>query len=277
MVLDGPPDYWISARDYAYRQAQGFMRALDQFLGWCEETSCSLAASGAPRDVFQQLLARVDQEPLPATYTLNGTTREGKLTSGLLENAVLSMLYDRSRGWPILADALSQAVSEGQAPQLLQIADQYVGRDPDGRWNPLVEANAVISCVDRPTRKAPTTTAELADVATFQSQLPPWGGSWATASCVGMPKPAKGDRLGAVSVSGSAPVLVIGTTGDPATPYTGAEAMVGRIAGSELLTFDSTEHTAFGRGISACIDDAVDVYLVDGTLPPPGTHCAPDS
>jgi pimeloyl-ACP methyl ester carboxylesterase len=276
MVLDGPPDYWISTRDYAYRQAQGFMRALDEFLGWCEQTHCSLATSGAPRDVFAQLLARVDEEPLPATYSANGVTREGRLTPGLLENAVLSMLYDRSRGWPLLADALSEAVAEGQAPSLLQLADQYQGRAPDGHWDPLVEANAVIACVDRPTRRAPAEAVELADVATFQAQLPPWGGGWATASCVGMPKPASGDRLGPVRVEGSAPVLVVGTTGDPATPYAGAEAMGRRIAGSELLTFDSTEHTAFGRGISTCIDDAVVTYLLDGTLPSPGTHCAPD-
>src|SRR5439155_16482010 len=108
---------------------------------------------------------------------------------------------------------------------------------------------------------------------------PPWGGSWATAPCVGMPKPAKGDTLGAVRVTGAPPILVVGTTGDPATPYAGAETMVGRIAGSQLLTFDSTEHTAFGRAISTCIDDAVDAYLLAGTLPAPGApgaHCAPD-
>ncbi|MEY2406326.1 MAG: hypothetical protein QOG39_1242, partial [Acidimicrobiaceae bacterium] len=72
------------------------------------------------------------------------------------------------------------------------------------------------------------------------------------------------------------PILVVGTTGDPATPYAGAQAMVGRLPGSQLLTFDSTEHTAFGRAISNCVDDAVDTYLVAGTLPAPGTRCAPD-
>jgi pimeloyl-ACP methyl ester carboxylesterase len=133
----------------------------------------------------------------------------------------------------------------------------------------------VISCVDKPSKSAPTSAAELADVATFQSQLPPWGGSWATAGCAEMPKPAKGDKLGDVRVRGTAPVLVIGTTGDPATPYVGAEALVARIQDSELLTFESTEHTAFARGISPCIDDAVTAYLVDGTLPPPGTRCSP--
>ena len=105
---------------------------------------------------------------------------------------------------------------------------------------------------------------------------PPWGGGWATASCVGMPKPAKGDKLGDVRVRGAAPILVIGTTNDPATPYVGAEALAARIEGSGLLTFESTEHTAFARGISTCIDDTVVAYLVDGTLPPPGTRCPPN-
>ena len=252
------------------------MNALGAFLDWCTQQGCSLAASGNPRDVLNQLISRVDQQALPATYTADGVTREGTLTPSLLENAVLSMLYDRSRGWPILSDALAQAVTTGQAPALLSLSDQYLGRSPDGHWDPLVEANAVISCVDRPLKAAPTTAAELADVAAFQAQLPPWGGSWATTYCLGMPKPAKGDRLGDVRVQGTAPILVIGTTGDPATPYAGAEALAGRVAGSDLLTFDSTEHTAYARGFSTCIDDAVDAYLVDGTLPAPGTHCAPD-
>jgi pimeloyl-ACP methyl ester carboxylesterase len=276
IVLDGPPDYWISARDYAYRQGKGFMDALSGFLDWCQQTGCSLAASGNPRDQLNQLIARVDQQPIPASYVSDGVTRDGELTSSLLENGVFSLLYDRSRGWPLLADALSEAVNTGSAPSLLAYSDQYQGRATDGHWDPLVEANSVITCVDRPSKSTPTSAAELADVATFQSQLPPWGGSFATASCVGMPKPAKGDKLGDVRVRGTAPILIIGTTGDPATPYVGAQALTARIQSSDLLTFDSTEHTAFGRGISTCIDDAVSTYLVDGTLPAPGAHCAPN-
>jgi pimeloyl-ACP methyl ester carboxylesterase len=276
MVLDGPPDYWLSARDYAYQQARGFMNALSGFLDWCQQSSCSLASSGAPRDVLQQLVTRIDQQPMPATYRFDGVTRDGTLTPSLLESAVIAMLYDRARGWPILGDALSAAVQQGEAGTLLSIADRYLGRNPDGTWHPLVEANAVISCVDRPVKKTPSTAAELADVATFQAQLPPWGGAWAVAPCVGMPKPAKGDTLGAVTVRGAPPILVIGTTGDPATPYAGAQAVTKRIAGSQLLTFDSTEHTAFGRGISTCVDDAVDTYLTAGTLSAAGAHCPPD-
>jgi pimeloyl-ACP methyl ester carboxylesterase len=276
VVLDGPPDYWISARDAAYRQARGFMSALSGFLDWCQARGCSLAASGPPRQELDGLVARVARAPLPASYISDGVVRDGELTSALLENAVLSLLYDRSRGWPLLADALSEAVNTGTAPTLLSYADMYVGRAPDGRWEPLVEANAVISCVDQPARSTPTRAAELADVAIFQSQLPPWGGSFATATCIGMPKPAQGDKLGVVRVRGTAPILVIGTTDDPATPYVSAEAMAARIQGSGLLTFESVDHTAFARGISTCIDTAVVAYLLDGTIPPPGTRCSAD-
>ncbi len=252
------------------------MGALDAFLGWCEQTTCALTSTGAPRDVLQRLIARVDQQPMPATYTIDGATRNGVLTPSLLEDGVLSMLYDRSRGWPALADTLATTVQHDWGGPILALADSYLRRSIDGTWSPLVEANAVINCVDRPARSVPTTAQELADVATFQAQLPPWGGGWATASCVGMPKPAPGDKLGDVKVKGAPPIVVVGTTGDPATPYAGAQAFVGRIAGSTLLTFDSTEHTAFGRGISTCIDDAIDAYFVDGTLPAAGAHCAPD-
>jgi hypothetical protein len=89
-----------------------------------------------------------------------------------------------------------------------------------------------------------------------------------------MPKPAPGDTLGDVKVTGAPPVLVVGNTGDPATPYAGVQAVAARIQGARLLTFDSVEHTAFGSGRSTCIDDAVDAYIVDGTLPPPDTRCA---
>ena len=75
MVLDGPPDYWLPQLDYAHAQAEGFMKALDAFLGWCDEsTSCALRAAGAPRDVFNQLLAQFNAAPMAAEYTVNGAT-----------------------------------------------------------------------------------------------------------------------------------------------------------------------------------------------------------
>ena len=273
MVLDGPPDYWTSDLDYAHTQAEGFMKALDAFLTWCTgSSSCALRAVGDPRELFQQLLDRANAGPIPTQYTANGQTRTGALTGTLFETAVISTLYDESRGWPLLGRAL-QSGAQGDAGLLLALADSYMGRNVDGTWTSVLQANAVIDCVDRPDPKPRSAARELADVARFQSELPPWGGAWAVSSCAGMPKPAKGDKLGDVHVTGTPPVLVVGTTGDPATPYSGAYAVVSRIAGSGLLTFESTEHTAYASGRSPCIDDAVDAYLVDGVMPAPGTSC----
>jgi pimeloyl-ACP methyl ester carboxylesterase len=277
MVLDGPPDYSLSVRDYDYQQAKGFADALSAFLAWCEQTQCSLTAAGSPRDALNGLIERTKTQTIPADYTIDGATRSGTLNGNTLQTGVLSLLYDQQRGWPLLGDALRSAAVDNWGGPLLAYADSYLGRDPDGKYSSsMVEANAVINCVDRPAaQRQPTNAAILADVAVLQQQLPPWGGSWALPSCVGMPKPAKGDKLGKVKVAGAPPILVIGNTGDPATPYAGAQATVARIAGSTLLTVDSTEHTAYGSGRSTCVDAAVDRYLVDGTVPAPGTHCAP--
>ena len=264
MVLDGPPDYWLRARDYAYQQARGFMNALSAFLDWCDQAHCSLASAGSPRDLLQQLIARVDEAPLPATYTANGVTREGTLTPSLLESAVLSMLYDRSRGWPILADALAQAVptrlgrgaAAARRPVPPAASRRHVAAAGGGQRGHQLR------------RPSGEEGAERGRRAGRRRHVPG-------------PAPAVGRRLGddrlrracpsrpratcsvTCTVRGAPPILVIGTTGDPATPYAGAQAMVARIAGSQLLTFDSTEHTAYGRAISTCIDDAVDTYLVE--------------
>jgi pimeloyl-ACP methyl ester carboxylesterase len=275
MVLDGPPNYWLSTLDYAYAQARAFKDALEEFLGWCEEdTSCALRDAGSPRDVFSQLLDRYNRGAVPADYTSNGVTRSGSLTANLFETAVLSMLYDKSRGWPILARSLL-AAARGDSGPLLSLADGYLRRQPDGTWSSAVEANAVINCVDRPDAKPRSAARELADVARFQSDLPPWGGGWAVSSCAGMPKPARYDALGDVRVTNAPPILVVGTTGDPATPYAGANAVLGRISAGALLTFESTEHTGYGTQRSTCIDDHVDEYLVDRVVPAPGTRCSP--
>jgi pimeloyl-ACP methyl ester carboxylesterase len=263
MVLDGPADWWAPRLDYAYAQAQGFQSALHTFLASCGPTC---------QPMLDALIARVASDPLPASYVRNGVTRAGVLTSTALEVGVLAALYD-VRAWPTLTNGLRSAAVDGWGGPLLAAADQYLQRSADGTYSSTVEANAVINCVDHPEPTAPTPAQELADVTRFQASLPPWGGNWAVAGCPGMPLPAKGDKLGDVQVKGAPPILIVATTGDPATPYAAAQSYLTRIAGSSLLTFDGTEHTAYGSDRSVCIDDDVDSYLVDLIIPPAGTRC----
>lgn len=276
MVLDGPPNYWQSSLDYAHAQAVGFHQAMDAFFAWCDGTpSCAVGSSRSgvrASEALESLRQHVAAAPIAASYTADDVERGGQVTESTLSTAVLSSMYDR-RSWPTIADALARAARDGDGGRLLQLADSYSHRHADGTWDPVIEAFSVINCVDRPEVTPRSTAAELADVFRFQAELPPWGGGWATSACAGMPKPAKNDVLGDVVVRGSPPVLVIGTTGDPATPYAGAQAVVGRIDGARLLTFDDTGHTAFGTARSDCIDAAVTAYLVDAVLPPPDAHC----
>jgi hypothetical protein len=69
-----------------------------------------------------------------------------------------------------------------------------------------------------------------------------------------------------VTAAGAAPILVVGTTFDPATPYSWAEQVAGELENAGLLTWDAHQHTAYSRG-SACIDEQVDTYLLSGKLP----------
>jgi pimeloyl-ACP methyl ester carboxylesterase len=273
MVLDGPPDYWLPSIDYSYAQAAGFRDAFDTFVSWCEQTpSCALRDLGAPREVFDMLRASLQAAPIAASYSADGGERLGTVTESTLATAALSSLYDE-RAWPDLARALARAAADGDGGPLLARADDYSGRSVDGTWSSLTEANVVISCVDRPEPKPRSAARELADVLRFQAALPPWGGSWATSACAGMPKPAVGDRLGDVRVRDTPPILVVGTTGDPATPYAGAVAMLSRISGATLLTREATEHTAFGTARSDCVDEVVTRYLTDLQLPAPDARC----
>jgi len=118
---------------------------------------------------------------------------------------------------------------------------------------------------------------DSAQIRTLQSQwrgkYPLFGAALATGLLGCSVWPAKKDPYPTGKAAGAPPILVVGTTGDPATPYAGAEALLARIQGSGLLTFDSTEHTAYSK--NACIDAAVNAYLLRGTLPRDGKVCAP--
>lgn len=81
------------------------------------------------------------------------------------------------------------------------------------------------------------------------------------------------ERPHAVRAEGSAPILVVGTTGDPATPYASAEALAKGFADATLLTRVGEGHGAFGKG-NGCVDAALTAYLVEGTMPAPGTRCS---
>ncbi len=266
LVLDGAVDPALSDADVLLGQAEGFDLALSRFAGDCVERGCSLGTTTEQVvDVVADILATTDDRPLPT-----GTDRP--LTQTLATYGVIYPLYLRpDDGYPVLESAL-QAARDGDGSLLLRIADLYLLRGPDGTYQTNQwDAFTPISCLDRPG------SATVADVQAvlpqFEAASPLFGEgqAWGLLSCSQWPVPSDG-LPAPVAAAGAAPILVVGTTGDPATPYAWAQGLAAQLDSGVLLTYEGTPHTAYRKG-SACIDTAVDTYLVQGTTPDEGTTC----
>jgi pimeloyl-ACP methyl ester carboxylesterase len=265
LVLDGPLDPSSSDLDNARAQAVGFQRALDAFLVDCvQRSSCPFQGSRASADSrLQAMLDGTDARPLKGTA--------GRpVTQALATYGVAVALYDRGY-WQFLREALGQAL-DGDGRSLLLLSDLYNDRGPGGRYTTNAgEAIYAVNCLDRPeVGDAATFRAEAAEVARIS---PIFGGFivWANLTCTTWPVPAEGEPE-PVHAVGAAPILVVGTTRDPATPYESAQALAEQLDSGHLLTYDGDGHTAYRLG-STCIDRAVDAYLLDGTVPADGARC----
>ena len=210
---------------------------------------------------MQQWFAGLDSKPLIGT---DGRT----LTQALAQSSVISYLYFPPSDYEALIPALAAAVTKAQPDELLKLWDQRTDRDAKGHYvTNSLEAFYAVTCLDR------AFTGSSDDVATlardWSSEAPTFGPSlaWGLLACTGWPAP--GDAAApvtAVTAAGTAPILVVGTTYDPATPYAWAEQVAGELENAGLLTWDSHQHTAYSRG-STCIDQQVDTYLLTGKLP----------
>jgi pimeloyl-ACP methyl ester carboxylesterase len=274
MVLDSPVDLSADALEELRGNSQGFEHALDDFLTECAANRrCSFHSDGDPTAALTALQRRFESGlELPTVNVSSGT--KSKRTAGVAAfyTALISALYDRQYGWPELADALN-AARKGDGTYLLALADLYNGRHDDGTYDNIDEVIGVILCDDR-ADPVPSFEDYQAEYEREVTQYPLLGrlvGSSMLGCDPRLPRAPVSEQLGDVRADAAAPVLVVGTTRDPATPFAGAQDLVTRLTGSRLLTFDSTEHTAYTK--NACINRGVNGYLLRGTLPSNGTVC----
>lgn len=265
LVLDGPLDPASTSLEVSKGQAGGFQRAFRAFLADCVKRS-SCPFSGSVDEAESQagsLLEKVDAQPL------RGETGR-PVTQALAVIGVAAALYDEG-SWGLLRRAFSEA-QDGDGATFLALADYYSDRGPNGRFTTnSVEALYAVNCLDRP---------EESDLAAFRAaavdmaQVSPVFGAflaWGALPCATWPYAPQGTPR-PIAAKGAAPILVVGTTRDPATPYEWAVAAAGQLAAGRLLTFEGDGHTAYRRG-SSCIDREVDRYLLAGKLPAEGARC----
>ncbi|TDC84896.1 alpha/beta hydrolase [Actinomadura sp. 7K507] len=267
-VLDAAVDTGISSADLALQQAAAFQRALREFAAACARLGTKHCPSGtdAPSVVtsIERLLEGLDQNPLP-------TSGARKVTQSLGTTGVAAALYSRN-AWPYLAQGLADAVKRRDGSLLLMLADLQNGRDEDGTYTNLSAANTAITCADGTDRYGPADVRRL--LPEFRDASPVFGTSmaWSLLQCTGWP--VKGDDAAReVSAPSAAPILVVGNTGDPATPYAWAPALTRELGGrATLLTLRGEGHGAYDTG-DPCVRRTVNAYLLQGAVPTSGATC----
>jgi hypothetical protein len=171
--------------------------------------------------------------------------------------------------WDRLAEALADA-RDGDGSGLLGLYDDYFRRQPDGSYDNLLEAFVAISCADTDERPTPDEADEI--VPELQAAAPRFApGTTGNYGCSFWP--AEGDPRIAITGAGAGPIVVVGTTGDPATPLTSTEAMAEALEDGRLVIVEADQHT--GYNVNECINDTVSSYLIDLAAPPDGTNCGP--
>ncbi|MFE4455068.1 alpha/beta hydrolase [Streptomyces sp. NPDC056796] len=260
IVLDAVVDPTADTVGHARNQATGFQRALENYLKDRGEDP----ERGTRR--IADLLERIDKDPLP-------TASGRELNESLAVIGIVAPLYSQS-GWPTLAAALDEAGNEGRGDRLLALADAYNGRDKDGHYDTGSHSQRAISCADAKAR--PTAAEARALLPGFRRLSPVFGPflAWDTAGwCAGWPVEGERDTP-EVSAPGAAPILVIGTTGDPATPYEGARRMADELGEGVgvMVTNEGEGHGAYGR--SGCVTSLVDAYFLEGEVPADGVVCS---
>lgn len=265
LALDGAIDPALTTEQEDLQQGVGFEQDLGDFLANCDTTpSCPLAGPGGARASFERALAAIRSGPPVPTASPSGR----RLGPGEGYLGLAAGLYSRDT-WPLLAQGLA-GVLHGDGTVLLALSDAYSMRHPNGTYDNTIAANTAISCLDRP---SPTQLSTYqADAVSFSRQAPTFGAleAWGPLPCAFWPVPPEG-RPGALTAEGAPPIVVVGTTADPATPYAWAKALASQLRSGVLITHVGVGHTAYGD--SSCVRQAVDAYLIHLTTPAPGLVC----
>jgi len=267
-VLDGvlPPD--LTADQIDLGQAQGFELATRTWAAYCvNKGSCPLGSTvDQVMQGLRDFLAQVDATPIAKT----GDSAVTKLTEGWASTGIAAAMYDQG-SWPTLVTAMRQALA-GDGTGLMNLANLYADRKHNGGYvDNLMQVIYAVNCLDRPESGSLAQHEALA--AEAEKTAPTWGSflMWSALPCGYWPVPATG-KPETISAQGSGPIVVIGTTRDPATPYAWAVRLRDQLANASLITFNGDGHTAYMRS-NSCVDDAVDAYYIAGTVPKDGLHC----
>lgn len=268
IVLDGATDSSISVFEVGLVQSAGFQRALENYLAACPEMFSDCPFTDGVDEALvtiREIYDRFDASPIAG--------RDGRMMDAGVIDIAMSMALYSQESWTFLNDLFSE-VQVGETYTAFFLADYYYSRDLDGTYaDNSLEAFIAIYCVDYPVETDPAVLVEQqkllqqASPATYRD-YPPTG----DLTCINWPYKYIGPEITALTGEGAPPVLIISTTGDPATPYEWGVALSTQLQSAQLITYNGEGHTAYNGGV-ACVDDAVDNYFVSGIVPDADPNC----
>ena len=267
MVLDGAIDPAESGEKSLLEQAAAFDGSLDAFFKWCRDNNdCKFARGADPSVAYDNLMTSLKSETLPGE--VDGEERT--LGAGEANIGVAAALYGGEDAYKDLGTALNDA-ARGNGSKLLQFSDSYTGRQVGGIYDNETAATYAIGCLDGGAPKSLAATRALAKRAARVA--PRFGPSsvWLGLPCTYWPVRPVGTS-GAIHAPKAPPIVVIGTTDDPATPYASAQSLAKQLRSGHLLTYVGEGHTVYGRG-DECVDNTVNDYLISLDVPKAGVRC----
>jgi pimeloyl-ACP methyl ester carboxylesterase len=264
LVLDGALPVGLPVPLQSREQGQGFEGDLRDFLADClHHAGCPFSGTAAhARTQLDAFLAAVAVHPLP-------TALGRPLQVGNAVNGITYELYDTS-AWPALRSGLNLAL-RGDGSALLAYSDQFAGRRPS-RYSGVASAFPAIQCMDEPSTYSVDQVSAYAK--SWAVSAPLFGPleAWGLLTCTGWTK-TRTPLPATLRATGAPPIVVVGSTGDPATPYQWAARLAHQLPGSREISYVGDGHTVYGDGRSSCVDSAVNAYLIELSLPKAGLRC----
>jgi pimeloyl-ACP methyl ester carboxylesterase len=263
LALDGAIDPELDSLATNLEQAAGFEASLNAFFESCgADEDCAFYSDGDPAAAYDALLAEIERDPPEA---------DGRaLSPNEFELGVAEPLYGGEAGWIQLADALA-AAADGDPSLMFDLSDSYTERHDDGsHTGSILQPFWAIGCVDGEPIGEPEDIPTLE--AQFRAAAPRFGVSFLYSALMCALWPAESEPSpNPLDATGAPPILVIGTSGDPATPFQWAESLADVLDSGVLLANEGEQHTAYLS--NECVTDTIDDYLVDLEVPEPGTRC----
>lgn len=257
-VLDGAADPAASALESTIQQTKGFEATLKTFLAQCSANTQCPFGKGDAATAFDALMAKLDATPIPSVRGRPDVNRDVAI------QASAEAMYSPFN-WPILAQALADA-EQGKGEGLLALFDEYYDRQIDGSYDNSLEAFQTISCMDQPERlSVAEEDADSMKVDAAAPRMSPQGtiGYFCTFF------PAPQDPRVTITGTGAGPIVVVGTTGDPATPLESSKNMADALEDGRFVVVEADQHT--GYDVNACSRGTIDEYLLDPVNRAPAT------